>query len=109
MKKFKRYFTYLNSRTKAVLTSGLLLLLFSLPVLAASGGSYDLFWDTLDGGGNTSSGGNYTISGTAGQPDASSAMTGGNYSVSGGFWVEGSSLGPPDPDPTIHIPIVFKN
>src|SRR5207237_460684 len=42
-----------------------------------------------DGGGGTSTGGGYSLSGTIGQPDASSftsPMSGGNYSLVGGFW-----------------------
>ena len=46
---------------------------------------YSLDWSTVDGGGGTSTGGVYTVSGTVGQPDAG-RMGGGNYSVSGGFW-----------------------
>jgi len=43
-------------------------------------------WSTIDGGGGTSAGGDYTFSGTIGQPDAGGPMTGGNYSLAGGFW-----------------------
>ncbi len=53
--------------------------------LAQSGGSFDLSWNTVDGGGGTSSGGTYTLSGTVGQPDAG-AMSGGEYTLAGGFW-----------------------
>ena len=42
-------------------------------------------WFTLDGGGGTSSGGVYTVSGTIGQPDAGQ-LAGGGYTLSGGFW-----------------------
>jgi hypothetical protein len=42
-------------------------------------------WFTIDGGGGTSTGGVYTVSGTIGQPDAGT-MSGGNYSLMGGFW-----------------------
>jgi hypothetical protein len=47
---------------------------------------YSIDWYKVAGGGGTSSGGSYTLSGTIGQPDASSAMTGGSYSLTGGFW-----------------------
>jgi hypothetical protein len=40
----------------------------------------------IAGGGGTSTNGIYSVSGTIGQPDASSAMTGGGYSLTGGFW-----------------------
>ncbi len=42
-------------------------------------------WFTIDGGGGTSTGGVYSVSGTVGQPDAG-RMSGGNYAVDGGFW-----------------------
>ena len=47
--------------------------------------NYSLDWFTVDGGGGTSTGGMYSVSGTIGQPDAG-AMSGGNYSLAGGFW-----------------------
>lgn len=46
---------------------------------------YDLTWHTIDGGGGTSPGGGYTLSGTIGQPDAG-AMSGGDFVLAGGFW-----------------------
>lgn len=45
----------------------------------------DLDWNTIDGGGGTSSGGSFTLSGTIGQPDAGT-MTGGSFELTGGFW-----------------------
>ena len=48
--------------------------------------SYSIDWYKVAGGGGTSTGGVYTVTGTIGQPDASGAMTGGNYSLTGGFW-----------------------
>jgi len=47
---------------------------------------YSIDWYKVAGGGGTSTGGTYTVSGTIGQPDASGAMSGGQYSVTGGFW-----------------------
>ena len=46
---------------------------------------YSVDWHTIDGGGGTSTGGVYTVSGTIGQPDAGQ-MSGGTYTLSGGFW-----------------------
>ncbi len=66
-----------------------LLTIFALAAtaLAQSGGTYDLSWNTIDGGGATfSSGGSYVLGGTVGQPDAGQ-MSGGNYALAGGFWV----------------------
>jgi hypothetical protein len=48
--------------------------------------SYSVDWYKIAGGGGTSTGGTYQVSGTIGQPDASGAMSGGQYSVAGGYW-----------------------
>jgi hypothetical protein len=59
-------------------------LLLAIPALAQQ---YSIDWHTVDGGGGASTGGVYSVSGTIGQPDASTTtMTGGPYSVTGGFW-----------------------
>jgi hypothetical protein len=63
-------------------------IVFSLLVLlglANTHAQYALDWHTIDGGGGTSTGGVYAVSGTIGQPDAG-RMTGGPYAISGGFW-----------------------
>ena len=48
--------------------------------------SYSIDWFKIAGGGGTSTGGVYSVSGTIGQSDAGGAMTGSGYSVIGGFW-----------------------
>jgi len=53
--------------------------------LTASAQNYSIDWFTIDGGGGTSSGGSYSVSGTIGQPDAG-VSSGGNYTLVGGFW-----------------------
>ena len=58
--------------------------LLALPTLHAQ--SYSVDWFTIDGGGGTSTGGVYSVSGTIGQPDAGGPMTGGNFALTGGFW-----------------------
>ena len=61
--------------------------LFSLLLsLSAHAQSYSIDWSKVAGGGGTSTGGVYSLSGSIGQPDASNAMTNGQYSVTGGFW-----------------------
>ena len=67
---------------------GLLLFCFlpSAFCFRALGQSYSIDWYKIAGGGGTSTGGVYSVSGTIGQPDAGGAMTGGNYSLTGGFW-----------------------
>jgi hypothetical protein len=49
-------------------------------------GTYDLSWHTIDGGGGTSLGGAFALSGTVGQPDAGPALAGGAFTLEGGFW-----------------------
>ena len=62
-------------------------LLASLAIaFSVSAQNYSVNWYKVAGGGGTSTGGTYQVSGTIGQPDASGAMTGGNFSVTGGFW-----------------------
>jgi hypothetical protein len=62
-----------------------------LPLLICLGAfaavaQYAIDWHTIDGGGGTSTNGQYTVSGTIGQPDAGPTMTNGQYAVIGGFW-----------------------
>jgi len=47
--------------------------------------SYAIDWFTVDGGGGTSTGSVYSVSGSIGQPD-SGVLTGGDYGIEGGFW-----------------------
>lgn len=58
------------------------LLIFSPFALAQD---YDLSWHTIDGGGGTSSGGQYIVSGTIGQSDAAYSEDN-RYELYGGFW-----------------------
>jgi len=73
-----------NCRTRLALT-------ISIAVLAAAGGTagdFTLDWWTIDGGGEMwTAGGDFELSGTIGQPDASTiVMTGGDFELTGGFW-----------------------
>jgi len=56
--------------------------------IACAGNTYNISWYTIDGGGGTSTGGNFSLSGTIGQPDAGT-MAGGNFELRGGFWAGG--------------------
>jgi len=62
-----------------------LLLCAGLPA-ALQAQSYSIDWFKVSGGGGTSTGGVYSVSGTIGQHDAGGPLTGGNYSLTGGFW-----------------------
>lgn len=86
------------------LATACLVLLLAPAVLAQSGGGFDLAWSTVDGGGAMSSvGGGYSLSGTAGQPDAG-WISGGVYAVSGGFWGGiASASGAP-----LYLPLVLR-
>jgi len=76
------------------------------PIFAQSGGGYDLSWSTVDGGGWTfSSGGAYSVGGTAGQPDAG-LLSGGSYTLGGGFWGGGALS---NPKYVIYLPLVLRN
>ncbi|MDX2148509.1 MAG: hypothetical protein SFZ23_13405 [Planctomycetota bacterium] len=71
---------------------------FALTALALSASlvqadPFDASWWTLDSGGGESTDGVFSVQGTIGQADASTAMTGGGFELQGGFWV--SSITPP--------------
>lgn len=80
--------------------------LLALPVLAhaQTGGSYDLTWSSIDGGGGTSTGGAYTLNGTIGQADAGS-VSGGGYTLSGGYWIAAASV---QLDHFVYLPLVLR-
>ena len=64
-----------------------IILFVSLMLPMVSSAQFNIDWFTIDGGGGTSTGGVYSVSGTIGQPDANSTpMAGGNFSLTGGFW-----------------------
>ncbi len=58
----------------------------TLLVSTAFAQPYSISWYKIAGGGGTSTGATYQVTGTIGQPDASAAMSGANYSITGGFW-----------------------
>lgn len=59
----------------------------------ALGQDFAVDWFTVDGGGGMfSTGGNFSLGGTIGQPDAGVVMTGGNFTLVGGFWA-GATVG----------------
>jgi hypothetical protein len=83
-------------RRPLVRRGGIALLTWAFLLLApaaAWGQTFSLDWFTIDGGGGTSSGGGYELTGTIGQSDATAAaaMSGGGFSLTGGFWPLSSS------------------
>ena len=64
----------------------MIILLTSLsPILAQSSSNYDLSLSVVNGGGGTSSGGIYVVSGTIAQP-AAGILSEGERILAGGFW-----------------------
>ncbi len=61
----------------------ILMLLLSVSTANAD---YSINWHTIDGGGGTSAGGDYSLVGTIGQPDAGTVMTSDSFNLTGGFW-----------------------
>ena len=84
---------------KKIIPLGLLAFAFCLPAWAQQ---YSIDWYKVAGGGGTSTGGVYSVSGTIGQHDAGGPMTGGNYSLTGGFWALISVVQTPGA-PTLYI------
>ena len=68
-----------------MLRNNTLILLSALSAIASiRAQTFSIDWFKI-GGGGSSSGGVYSMSGTIGQSDAG-AMGGGNYTINGGFW-----------------------
>ena len=66
--------------------------------------TYTLDWWTVDGGGGTfSTGGGYSLGGTAGQPDPG-VLAGNGYTLGSGFWKGGVPAGWFD----IFLPLVVR-
>jgi hypothetical protein len=58
----------------------------SLAISTLSAQPFSIDWHAVAGGGGTSSGGDYTLSGTIGQAESGSTLSGGPYTLQGGFW-----------------------
>jgi hypothetical protein len=76
--------------------------------LAVQAQSYSIDWYKIAGGGGTSTGAAYQVSGTIGQHDAGGPMTGGGYSLTGGFWALISVVQTPG-TPNLTITFVAPN
>ena len=92
-------------KTPKLLLAGAGLLLTT--ALSGFAQSYDLSWFTIAGGGGTSTGGNYSLTGTIGQPDAGT-LSGGPYTITGGFWAAIAALPTPG-SPQLAVAISGKN
>ena len=82
----------LIERSKTMKTNIIILMvsvcvILTIPAFA----DYEISWHTIDAGGGRSTGGDFALVGTIGQPDAGQ-MAGGDYQLSGGFWPRGPML-----------------
>lgn len=65
----------------------------------SSGGDFAIAKSTIDSGGGASWGGNFSLTGTIGQPEANRQIsTGGGFALAGGFWANATT-----------IDLIFKN
>ncbi|MGB9724112.1 MAG: hypothetical protein ACP5OO_07190 [Chloroflexia bacterium] len=60
-------------------------------VLAQSGSTYDLRWNVLSGGGALSTGTNYQVNYSFGQPSTIGLSAGTNYQLGQGYWYGGAA------------------
>jgi hypothetical protein len=74
-----------GNKKKAGIVFIALLFILTMVASAQQAQPYAVPWWAIGGGGGTSIGGDYTLSGTIGQSDAG-RLSGGSFSVEGGFW-----------------------
>ena len=91
-----------SKRGKPAWKSAALGCVLGLAPLGLFAQSYTIDWFKVAGGGGTSTGGVYAVSGTLGQQDAGGSMTNGNYCLVGGFWALPVAVQTPGA-PTLHI------
>jgi hypothetical protein len=55
----------------------------------SSGGAFEITKSTIDSGGGTSAGGDFSLTGTIGQPDSNAQISSGSeFLLAGGFWAK---------------------
>ncbi len=100
---------YLISKGKTAIVTGMLLLFATTPTFA-QGGPYELEWGRVDGGITTSSGGDYSLTGVTGQPEAGPTMSDstGQYSLTGGFVGVAPGGGGGGEGGNVYLPLIIK-
>jgi hypothetical protein len=78
-----QFLTFRRERTLIRLLFAFTLIFFAF-ALPSRGQQFAIDWYSISAGGGESSGGNYSLVGTIGQPDAG-GLSGGNFSLEGGF------------------------
>ena len=76
-------------------------------VAASTARAYELRSSTLDGGGRTSSGGQFSLTGTIGQPDVGTAA-GGAFDLHGGFWASDRIPTSLEQEAQLLLPTVYR-
>ena len=80
-------------KSKKLIGAVYLLVLSGLAFAQQSGGDFEITSSTIDNGGGTSVGGEYSLTGTIGQPDANpQTSAGGQFLLAGGFWASATDL-----------------
>ncbi len=65
----------------------------SLVFAQSSGGDFAIARQTIDNGGGRATGGDFSLTGTIAQPDATTPTArGGNFQLTGGFWAKGTAV-----------------
>jgi hypothetical protein len=91
--------------TVLVVLSGLWV---AVPTLAQDP-DYEIPWWTVDGGGGVSAGGDYSLTGVTGQPDAGGVLSGGEFTVEGGFVPGAIPFDDSAAVTSIYLPFVANN
>lgn len=90
--------THIRSTLVGTLPICVMAAIASIASSSHAGAVYDLAWYTIDCGGGTSSAGNqYEVTGTIGQPDAGVELSGGGMTLAGGFWTGAGHAAPTCP------------
>ena len=78
-------------RTRTLILVGLAVVLLAASTALAAD-SDQVPWWTVNGGGGTSTGSTFAVSGTLGQPDAGPQLSGTRFSLAGGFWAQAGEV-----------------
>jgi hypothetical protein len=79
---------------KAITSTATLLALAAAGLVSAqsSGGDFEIVSSTIDGGGGLSAGGEFSLHGSIGQPEAGpTPLSGGEFTLTGGFWASSTA------------------
>jgi hypothetical protein len=87
--------TSLKHRARALIICAFCALVLLVAIRRAGAQPFSISWWKVSGGGGTSTGAVYSVSGTIGQHDAGGPMTGNGFAVTGGFWVALQTPGGP--------------